>query len=149
MKYLLLTIIACMFYFTLLAQKLTTETLAGTSSLYETYIKKSQRKLKAARTLKYTAIGSAVTSGIFFLIAANKSKNNANEMFSGLVEGIVGFGFGAIAVGSGLTSLFLSSSAKKYKKAALSLKPVVKVQSVSVPGLAIRNQAVGSIVLSF
>ncbi len=67
MKYVLLTIIACMFCFPLLAQKLTKDTLRGTSSLYETYIKKSQRKLKAARSLKYTAIGSAVTSGIFIL----------------------------------------------------------------------------------
>jgi len=84
-----------------------------------------------------------------FLIAANKSKNNPDEMFSGLGEGIVGFGFGAIAVGSGLTSLFLSSSAKKYKKAALSLTPAVKLQSVPMLGSPVKHQAAGSIVVSF
>lgn len=148
MKHVVLIILTCIFCFPLLAQKLTTDTLPGTSSLYDTYIKKSQRKFKAARTLKYVAIGSAVTSGIFFLVAANRSRNNPNEMFSGLGEGIAGLGFGAVAVGSGLTSVLLNASAKKYKKAALNVTPVVKLQPVRIPGHPQRFQAAGSIVLS-
>lgn len=148
MKHVVLTILTCIFCVPLLAQKLTTDTLPGTSSLYETYTKKSQRKLKAARTLKYVAIGSAVTSGVFFLVAANRSKNNPDKIFSGLGEGVAGFGFGVVAVGSGLTSIFLNASAKKYKKAALNLNPVVKLQPVSVPGYTQRFQAAGSIVLT-
>ena len=148
MKYILLSSIACLFCFPLLAQKLTTEVMPGTSSLYETYIKKSQRKLKAARTLKYVAIGSAVTSGIFFLVATNRSNNNPGEMFSGLGEGIAGLGFGVVAVGLGLSSVLLNASAKKYKKAALNLAPVVKLQPVPIPGYSQRFQAAGSIVLA-
>ncbi len=144
MKYLLLSVFVVMLYIPLQAQNLTTDTLAGTSSLYETYLKKSQRKFKAARTLKYVAIGSAVASGIFFLVAANKAKHES-AMFAGLGEGIVGFGFGAIAVGSGFTSLFLNSSAGKYKKAALKITPAVKLQSVPVPNSGARRQVAASV----
>lgn len=148
MKYILTILYACTISVSLAAQKLTTDLLPGTSSLYDTYVKKSQRKAKAARTLKYVAIGSAATSGIFFLLAANQSKNNPDEMFSGLGEGIVGFGFGAIAIGSGLTSIFLGSSAKKYKSAALNLKPIVKMTSLSIPHSITRRQATVGVVLS-
>lgn len=149
MKCALLIIVACALSTQLAAQKLTKDTLPGSSSLYDTYLKKAERKFRAARTLRFIAIGSAVTSGIFFLVAVNKSTNNSSVMFAGLEEGIVGFGFGAVAIGSGLTSIFLNASAKKYKKAAMSLTPVVKLQPVAIPGPAIHHQLTGSVVWSF
>lgn len=148
MKHFLLAIAATLLFAPLPAQKLTTDPLAG-KSLYETYQIKAHRKVQAARTLKYVALGSAAASGVWFLVAANKRKRNPDDMFPGLGEGIAGFSFGVIAVGSGLTSIFLNTSAKKYRKAAVQLTPGVAMQATPGPASARRPQFTGTLVMAF
>lgn len=131
MKYLVLfTIYLFGFSLPLIAQRISTDTSNGKSNLYDIYLKKSNKKLKASRTLTYLAIGSAAASAVSFIVAKSKESDSPYELFSGLTEGIVGVGFGVVAIGSGLTAFLLNKSSKKYKRAASSIKPTVGLQTI-------------------
>ncbi|WP_346238909.1 hypothetical protein ABDK00_005665 [Niabella insulamsoli] len=143
---LLLAAAGLLLSFQIRAQHVTEDSLKRNSDLYETYITKAERKQKAAKTLKYVAIGAGAASATLFIIAEARQNENPDGFLEGLEEGVYAALFATVAVASGVTSVLLSASSKKYKKAALRLRPTLGFQRINHPLISNRLMAVKMII---
>lgn len=126
-----------------------TDTLPQVQRLTDQYQQLSARRYKTGRSLLITAISCSVVGTVLVVIGAEKANSSSNEWFAGLEETATGAIFYIVGLGTGIASIPVLASARKYKRKAAALTPQLGVQHILLPANQVKNQLAAGVVLHF